>query len=91
MLYNGNLDIICGLPLDEATLRQLEWDGQDEYKAAPRLVWKVSENDTDVAGYVRHARSLYQVAVRSAGHMTPVDQPRATYDLINRLVFHKGF
>ncbi len=91
MIYNGNLDVVCGVPLEEATLQTLDWDGLPEYRSAQKQIWKVSPNDTEVAGYVRHVRNLYQVVIRNAGHMTTIDQPRSTYDLLNRLVFHQGF
>ena len=61
MLYNGNLDIICGLPLVEATLQTLDWEGLREYRAAQKLIWRVQPNDTEVAGYIRHVHNLYQV------------------------------
>ena len=64
MLYNGQLDIICGLPLTEHYLMELAWNGQAEYQNATRAVWKVDESDDQVAGYVRQVKDFYQVAVR---------------------------
>ena len=64
MIYNGQLDIICGLPLTEAYLQQLAWKNSEAYKKADRLVWKVTPNDTEVAGYVRIVGNFSQVAVR---------------------------
>ncbi len=61
MLYNGNLDIICGLPLNEAMLQQLDWYGLSEYRTANKFSWKVTPNDSDVAGYVRNVHNFYQV------------------------------
>ncbi len=63
MIYNGNLDIICGLPLEEAVLQELDWLGLPAYKAANKFAWRVEQNDSDVAGYVRTVRNLYQVTV----------------------------
>ena len=91
MIYNGNLDIVCGLPPEEAMLQTLDWNGLPDYRAAQKQVWRVLPNDTDVAGYVRHVQRLYQVAVRSAGHMVPTDQPRFAFDMINRFIFRIGF
>ena len=61
MVYNGALDIICGLPLAEAMLQSLEWAGSAEYLVAPKIQWKVNASDKEVAGYVRQAHNLYQV------------------------------
>ncbi|OQV21672.1 putative serine carboxypeptidase CPVL [Hypsibius exemplaris] len=91
LLYNGQLDIICGLPLTEAYLQNLDWSGKDAYKNASRSVWKVDESDDQVAGYVRQVDKFYQVAVRLGGHMLPYDQPRSTFDMMWRFIFDKGF
>ena len=61
MMYNGNLDIICGLPLEEVVLQQLDWNGLSAYKNANKISWKVCQNDSDVAGYVRNVDHFYQV------------------------------
>jgi vitellogenic carboxypeptidase-like protein len=65
MIYNGQLDIICGLPLTETYLAQLTWKNSDAYKTADRSIWKVHPSDTEVAGYVREAGDFLQVAVRN--------------------------
>ncbi len=61
MLYNGNLDTVCPVPAEEATLHELEWDGNSEYRAATKIHWRVSSSDADVAGYVREVRNFFQV------------------------------
>ena len=73
MVYNGALDIICGLPLAEAMLQSLEWAGSAEYFAAPKIQWKVNAADKEVAGYVRLARNLYQVFI-CLMNITPAPQ-----------------
>lgn len=65
MIYNGQLDIICGLPLTESYLYKLQWSGAAEYKNASKVIWKVDDADDEVAGYVRYAKNFVQVAVRS--------------------------
>lgn len=64
MLYNGQLDIICGLPLTESYLTQIQWSGAEAYKTADKQIWKVEEKDTEIAGYVREVGNFLQVAVR---------------------------
>ena len=63
MMYTGQLDIIVAIPLTEAFLMTVEWDGLEEYKNADRMVWRVDPSDTEVAGYVRQVHSFYQVSV----------------------------
>ena len=61
MLYNGNLDIIVGVPLTESYLRVLDWPGQEAYLKAKRQIWKVHDTDVDVAGYVKEVGKFQQV------------------------------
>ena len=61
MIYNGNLDTVCPVPGEEATLYELEWEGRSDYRAVSKIKWRVLSNDSDVAGYVRQIRNLYQV------------------------------
>ncbi|GAU99438.1 hypothetical protein RvY_10443 [Ramazzottius varieornatus] len=94
MLYNGQLDIICALPLTENFLSKLEWKRAEEYKKANKFVWKVQKDDVEAAGYVRMVGSsppFYQVGVRAGGHMLPYDQPRFSFDLIYRFLNERSF
>jgi vitellogenic carboxypeptidase-like protein len=68
LLYNGQLDIICGLPLTEAYVQKLNWSGAAAYNNASRTVWKVDEADEEVAGYVRQVNQFFQIAVRKGMH-----------------------
>ncbi|XP_046585302.1 probable serine carboxypeptidase CPVL isoform X4 [Haliotis rubra] len=86
LIYNGQLDIIIAVPLTEAWLQTVPWKGLEEYKKAPKLIWKVNPNDTEVAGYVRQVGNFYQVIVRGAGHILPYDQPVRGFDMIQRFI-----
>ena len=57
-MYNGQLDIIVGVPLTENFLRQLKWSGQADFLKAEKKIWMV---DNDVAGYVRQVNKMQQV------------------------------
>lgn len=64
MIYNGQLDIIVAYPLTENYLKNLNFDGAEEYKTAKRYIWRV---DGEIAGYAKHAGNLTEVLVRNAG------------------------
>ena len=69
LLYNGQLDIIVGVPLTENFLRQLNWSGQTEYMSAPRTIWRLGDANSDVAGYVKQVGRFRQVCcVRNHGY-----------------------
>ena len=61
LIYSGNLDVIVALPLTEAMLQNMDWNGAAEYKKAKRDVWKIHSKDMEVAGYVKRVHDFYQV------------------------------
>ena len=91
LYYSGQLDIIIGAILTEAFLPLVEWQGQKEYVAAQKTIWKVQASDDEVAGYVRTVRDFRYVVLRMAGHIAPYDQPRASLDMITRFVEGQPF
>jgi vitellogenic carboxypeptidase-like protein len=91
LMYSGQLDIIVAAPLTENFLQSVDWSKADQYKKADRFIWKVSEQDSDIAGYVRQVDQFYQVVVRNGGHILPYDQPRASLDMITRFIKNNNF
>jgi vitellogenic carboxypeptidase-like protein len=61
-MYTGQLDIIVAIPLTEAFLLTVDWNGLDKYKQADRMIWRVNPSDAEVAGYVRQVDTFYQVS-----------------------------
>jgi len=86
LIYNGLLDIIIASSLTMAWVDKLEWRYANELRTAERKIWKVQDDDAEVAGYIKQAHSFYLAWVRNAGHMVPSEQPRAAFDLIDRFV-----
>ncbi|CAF0746134.1 unnamed protein product [Adineta ricciae] len=86
LIYNGLLDVIIATSLTMDWLDKLEWQYANELRGAERKVWKVQDDDREVAGYIKQAHSFFVAWVRNAGHMVPADQPRAAFDLIDRFI-----
>ncbi|XP_022205819.2 venom serine carboxypeptidase-like [Nilaparvata lugens] len=86
LIYNGQFDIIVAYPLTENFVRNLQWSGAAQFKAAERRPLLFGG---EIAGYYKNVKNLYQVMVRNAGHMVPMDQPRNALNLITRFVFGK--
>ena len=63
LLYNGQLDIIVGVPLTENFLQQLKWSGQDDYNKASRAIWRLGDDQSDVAGYIKQVGRFRQVSI----------------------------
>jgi vitellogenic carboxypeptidase-like protein len=86
LIYNGLLDVIIASSLTMDWVDKLEWQYADQLRGAERKIWKVKDDDKEVAGYIKQAHSFFVAWVRNAGHMVPADQPRAAFDLIDRFV-----
>ena len=91
LLYNGQLDIIVAPVCTEAFLSKLKSENVKTYLKAPKRIWKVNENDTEVAGYVKsvfksNQKQFHYVTVRNAGHILPFDKPREALDLLRRFI-----
>ncbi|CAF1644633.1 unnamed protein product [Adineta ricciae] len=86
LIYNGLLDVIIATSLTMDWLDKLEWQYANELRGAERKIWKVKDDDREVAGYIKQAHSFFVAWVRNAGHMVPADQPRAAFDLIDRFI-----
>jgi len=91
LIYNGQLDLIVGVPLTETFLPSVQWNGSKQFAAANRTIWKVQDSDVEVAGYVRNVNSFTQVVVRGAGHIAPYDQGRAVKDMVYRFIRDQPF
>jgi len=86
LIYNGVLDVIIASSLTMDWVDKLEWQYANELRRAERKIWKVKDDDKEVAGYIKQAHSFFVAWVRNAGHMVPAEQPRAAFDLIDRFV-----
>lgn len=60
-MYNGQLDIIVGVPLTEAYLQKLVWSGFEQYLNVTKTVWRINPTDVEAAGYARTVGDFVQV------------------------------
>lgn len=91
LLYNGQLDIIVGVPLTQAYLQVLPWSGLDQYLNTTKTVWRITPSDVEAAGYARTVGDFVQLVVRGSGHLVPYDQPERALDMVRRFISGKGF
>lgn len=83
LIFNGQLDVVVAYPLTANYLQNLKFSAAEEYKTTERSIWYV---DDKIGGYVKEAGNLTEVLVRDAGHMVPIQQPKAAYDLLYKFV-----
>lgn len=86
LIYTGLLDVIIPSSVTINWVDKLQWNYADQFRAAERIVWKVKEEDLEIAGYLKQAYSFRLAWVRNAGHSVPYEQPRAAFDLIDRFI-----
>ncbi|CAF4219433.1 unnamed protein product [Rotaria sp. Silwood2] len=86
LIYSGLLDVIIFSSVTMNWVDKLEWNYANQLRAAERVIWKVKEDDQEVAGYLKRANSFFLAWIRNAGHSIPCDQPRAVFDLIDRFI-----
>lgn len=87
LVYSGQYDLICNHVGTETALRELKWDGQEQWKQARPGAWfAIANTNGQPAGYVRTYRNLQSVVVKDAGHMVPMDQPAIALEMIKKFV-----
>ncbi len=94
LIYNGNLDMSCGVAGAEMMLRELDWEHKEEWKTADREVW-ASPRSTypdmrtvpgHTKGFVKTIANLSQMVIPGSGHMVPSCQPQISLEMINIFV-----
>ena len=88
LMYTGQLDAFVSSAQTDNFIRSLNWRGAVEFSQAPRKIWRVGK---DIAGYAKSHSSFIQLVVRNAGRLVPYDQPKWSFDMINRFTSGKIF
>jgi len=66
----------------------MQWDGAEAFAAAPVTDWRVGGKS---AGTARAAKGLTFLEVDAAGHMVPMDQPKASLNMLSRFMKNAAF
>nr|KAJ3420241.1 Cell death protease [Polyrhizophydium stewartii] len=82
-LFNGDADLICNTMGIQSMIDALEWSGEKGFGSAPAQSWHI---DGERVGVVTSARNLTLMVVDQASHMVPVDAPKASLDIVNRVL-----
>ncbi|KAJ0084037.1 hypothetical protein Patl1_30591 [Pistacia atlantica] len=79
LIYAGEYDLICNWLGNSKWVHAMEWSGQKDFGAAPTLPFKV---DGAEAGQMKSHGPLSFLKVHDAGHMVPMDQPKASLHML---------
>ncbi|XP_030958793.1 serine carboxypeptidase-like isoform X2 [Quercus lobata] len=79
LVYAGEYDLICNWLGNSRWVQAMEWSGQKQYGAAPTVPFVV---DGAEAGLLKSHGPLTFLKVHDAGHMVPMDQPKASLQML---------
>ncbi|KAK6926716.1 Peptidase S10, serine carboxypeptidase [Dillenia turbinata] len=81
LVYAGEYDLICNWLGNSRWVQAMEWSGQKQYGASPDEQFFV---DGKEAGVLKSHGPLTFLKVHNAGHMVPMDQPKASLEMLMR-------
>ncbi|KAI9166917.1 Carboxypeptidase [Paramyrothecium foliicola] len=87
LIYAGDADFICNWLGNRAWANALEWKGHKEFSNAETKALKLGSDKKDHSkeyGNVKSSGNFTFMQIYEAGHMTPMDQPAASLDFLNR-------
>nr|AMN14854.1 putative serine carboxypeptidase type 3 [Nepenthes mirabilis] len=79
LVYAGEYDLICNWLGNSRWVAAMEWSGQQNFTAAPEVPFLVDGNE---AGVLTSYGPLSFLKVYNAGHMVPMDQPKAALAML---------
>lgn len=86
LVYSGQYDLIVNLIGTERWVSAMAWSGQTAWQSAPRHAWRAGAQSPALDGYVKRVGLLTHAVVVGAGHMVPMDQPRAALNMLARWI-----
>ncbi|KAJ4834644.1 Serine carboxypeptidase-like 49 [Turnera subulata] len=81
LVYAGEYDLICNWLGNSRWVHAMEWSGQKQFVAAPEVPFQV---DGSEAGVLKTYGPVAFLKVHDAGHMVPMDQPKASLEMLKR-------
>ncbi|KAL0436384.1 UNVERIFIED_CONTAM: Serine carboxypeptidase-like 47 [Sesamum radiatum] len=86
LIYAGEYDLICNWLGNSRWVDDMTWSGQQDFLSAPSVPFTV---DGAKAGEQKSHGPLTFLKVYNAGHMVPMDQPKASLEMLRRWIAGK--
>ena len=83
MLYFGNKDFMCNWRGGEALVNSFQWYGNEGFSKLDLKEWFIGKK---AVGKYKKYEYLNFLMVYDAGHLVPMDQPEAAYEMITRFI-----
>ncbi|VFQ77808.1 unnamed protein product [Cuscuta campestris] len=81
LVYAGEYDLICNWLGNSRWVEALEWSGKRGFAGAANARFVV---DGEVKGTLKSYGALTFLKVHGAGHLVPMDQPKASLEMLHR-------
>lgn len=81
LVYAGECDLICNWLGNSRWVHAMNWSGKKDFSAAASKAFVV---DGSEAGQMKSHGPLAFLKVYKAGHMVPMDQPKAALDMLQK-------
>lgn len=81
LIYAGEYDLICNWLGNSRWVHAMEWSGQKSFVGSATTSFLV---DGAEAGQMKNYGPLSFLKVHNAGHMVPMDQPKAALEMLKR-------
>ncbi|XP_041996822.1 serine carboxypeptidase-like [Salvia splendens] len=81
LVYAGEYDLICNWLGNSRWVHAMQWSGQNDFESSPEVPFQVDGSD---AGLLTSYGPLSFLKVHDAGHMVPMDQPKAALEMLKR-------
>ncbi|XP_002523707.2 serine carboxypeptidase-like [Ricinus communis] len=79
LIYAGEEDLICNWLGNSRWVHAMQWTGQKDFEAVSSVPFKVEGAE---AGQLKSHGPLTFLKVNEAGHMVPMDQPKAALQML---------
>jgi cathepsin A (carboxypeptidase C) len=83
LVYSGDKDFICNWRGGEKWTNEVAWEGHEDYSKVEYEDWMV---DGASAGHLKSHKNLKFLRVYDAGHMVPMDQPKAALQMLREFM-----
>ncbi|KAJ0963571.1 hypothetical protein J5N97_028693 [Dioscorea zingiberensis] len=81
LVYAGEYDLICNWIGNSRWVHSMEWSGQQKFVSSVETPFNVAGAE---AGILKSHGPLSFLKVHNAGHMVPMDQPKAALEMLRR-------
>ncbi|PKU69875.1 Serine carboxypeptidase 3 [Dendrobium catenatum] len=81
LVYAGEYDLICNWLGNSRWVHAMKWSGQEAFVSSSEKPFTVDSKD---AGVLKNHGPLSFLKVHNAGHMVPMDQPKASLEMLTR-------